>query len=56
MNVRKLDDQGIVHAIRSQRDLEEAAGAYKDIEQVINNELDLVKILTHLLPNAVIKG
>ena len=54
--VKKLDEQGIVHAIRSQRDLEEAAGAYKDIEQVINNELDLVKILTRLLPIAVIKG
>lgn len=54
--VKKLDDQGIVHAIRSKRDLEEAAGAYKDIEQVINNELDLVKILTRLLPIAVIKG
>ena len=54
--VTKLDEQGIVHAIRSQRDLEEAAGAYKDIEQVINNELDLVKILTRLLPIAVIKG
>ena len=54
--VKKLDDQGIVHAIRSQRDLEEAAGAYKDIEQVINNELDLVKIRTRLLPVAVIKG
>ena len=54
--VKKLEDQGIVHAIRSQRDLEEAAGAYKDIEQVINNELDLIKILTRLLPIAVIKG
>ncbi|MBR6432574.1 MAG: RtcB family protein, partial [Muribaculaceae bacterium] len=54
--VKKLEDQGIVHAIRSQSDLEEAAGAYKDIEQVINNELDLVKILTRLLPIAVIKG
>ena len=54
--VKKLDDQGIVHAIRNQRDLEEAAGAYKDIEQVINNELDLVKIRTRLLPIAVIKG
>ena len=54
--VKKLNDQGIVHAIRSQRDLEEAAGAYKDIEQVINNELDLVKILTCMLPIAVIKG
>ena len=35
---------------------EEAAGAYKDIEQVIAHESDLVKILTRLEPIAVIKG
>lgn len=54
--IKRLDDQGIVHAIRTVHDLEEAAGAYKDIEQVINNELDLVRIVTRLLPIAVIKG
>ncbi len=54
--IKRLDDQGIVHAIRTVHDLEEAAGAYKDIEQVINNELDLVKVKTRLLPIAVIKG
>ena len=54
--IKRLDDQGIVHAIRTEKDLEEAAGAYKDIETVINNELDLVKIKTRLLPVAVIKG
>jgi tRNA-splicing ligase RtcB len=36
--------------------MQEASGAYKDIEEVINNELDLVKIKTRLLPVAVIKG
>lgn len=54
--MHKLDAQGIIHAIRTQKDLEEAASAYKDIEQVIANELDLVKIKTRLLPIAVIKG
>lgn len=54
--IKRLDDQGIVHAIRTTHDLEEAAGAYKDIEEVINNELDLVRIVTRLLPIAVIKG
>ncbi|MBQ7279282.1 MAG: RtcB family protein [Bacteroidales bacterium] len=54
--VRRLDEQGIIHAIRYQKDLEEAASAYKDIESVIANELDLVKIKTRLLPIAVIKG
>lgn len=54
--IKRLDDQGIVHAIRTEKDLEEAAGAYKDIETVINNELDLVKIKTRLQPVAVVKG
>lgn len=54
--IKRLDEQGIVHAIRTEKDLEEAAGAYKDIEEVINNELDLVKIKTRLLPVAVVKG
>ena len=42
--------------IRTEKDLEEAAGAYKDIETVINNELDLVRIVTRLQPVAVVKG
>ena len=51
-----LEARGIVHAIRSQEDMQEASGAYKDIEEVIANELDLVKVKTRLLPVAVIKG
>ena len=54
--IHKLDEKGIVHAIRSQEDLEEASAAYKDIESVMAQESDLVKIKTHLLPIAVIKG
>ncbi len=54
--VSQLEAKGIVHAIRSQEDMQEAAGAYKDIEEVIANEADLVKVKTKLLPVAVIKG
>ena len=54
--VQRLEAKGIIHAIRSQNDMQEASGAYKDIEQVIHNELDLVKVRTRLLPLAVIKG
>ena len=54
--VTQLEAKGIVHAIRSQEDMQEASGAYKDIEEVIANEADLVKVKTRLLPVAVIKG
>ena len=54
--VAQLEAKGIVHAIRCQDDMQEASGAYKDIEEVIANELDLVKVKTKLLPVAVIKG
>ena len=54
--VAQLEAKDIVHAIRCQDDMQEASGAYKDIETVIKNELDLVKIKTRLLPIAVIKG
>lgn len=54
--VAQLEAKGIVHAIRNQEDMQEASGAYKDIEEVIANETDLVKVKTKLLPVAVIKG
>lgn len=54
--VAKLEAQGIVHAIRGRKDLEEAAGAYKDIDEVMASQADLVKIVTELSPVAVIKG
>ncbi len=51
-----LENQGILHAIRHKRDLDEAAGAYKDIKEVMKNQRDLVEVLTVLKPLAVIKG
>ncbi|MBQ7507708.1 MAG: RtcB family protein [Spirochaetales bacterium] len=54
--VARLDAQGIVHAIRCQKDLEEAPGAYKDIDEVMANQKDLVKVVTSLSPVAVVKG
>ncbi len=54
--VAKLDAQGILHAIRSVRDLDEAVGAYKDIHEVMANQTDLVQVLVELTPLGVIKG
>ena len=51
-----LDDQGIIHGIRSVKELDEASGAYKDINTVIANQSDLIEILVELRPLAVIKG
>ena len=53
---KKLEDQGILHAVCGRRDLDEAPGAYKDIDQVIENQLDLVEVIVTLKPLAVIKG
>ena len=54
--VDQLNAKGIFHAIRCQDDMQEASGAYKDIEEVIANGQDLVRVKTKLLPVAVIKG
>jgi tRNA-splicing ligase RtcB len=53
---KKLEDKGILHAIRSKDDLEEASGAYKDIDTVMEEQKDLVDIKIKLTPMAVIKG
>jgi tRNA-splicing ligase RtcB len=54
--VRKLNKSGILHSIRTHRDLDEAPSAYKNIQQVMLDQDDLVKIVTELSPLAVIKG
>ena len=54
--IKKLNEKGIIHAIRSPKDLDEAASAYKDIDMVMKNQEDLVEILVELEPLAVIKG
>jgi tRNA-splicing ligase RtcB (3'-phosphate/5'-hydroxy nucleic acid ligase) len=54
--IAKMDKLGIIHAIRTTKDLDEAPGAYKDIGEVMENQKDLVDILVELKPLAVIKG
>jgi tRNA-splicing ligase RtcB len=54
--IKKLDDMGVIHGIRNQKDLDEASGAYKNIDEVMENQKDLVDILVELTPLAVIKG
>lgn len=54
--VRRMDEQGILHGMHRSEDLDEAAGAYKDIDIVMEEQKDLVKILVRLQPLAVIKG
>jgi len=48
--------EGCIHGIRSQGDLDEAPSAYKDIDEVIANEADLVEPLVKMRGIAVIKG
>jgi tRNA-splicing ligase RtcB len=53
--IKIMDDQGIIHGIRNNGNLDEAPGAYKNIDVVMNNQKDLVEILVELSPLAVIK-
>ncbi len=51
-----MDDQGILHALRGKGGLDEAPGAYKDIQTVMDEQKDLVDIVVKLKPLAVVKG
>jgi tRNA-splicing ligase RtcB len=53
---KKLEDQGIIHAIRGRNDLEEAMSCYKDIQVVMELQKDLVSVKVELTPLAVVKG
>lgn len=53
---QKLDNLGIIHSLRSKSDLDEASTVYKDINEVMANQQDLVKIKVELSPLAVVKG
>ena len=53
---RLLDEKGVIHAVRNTENLDEAPGAYKDIDIVMEEQKDLVKILVELTPLAVVKG
>jgi len=54
--IRLMDEQGILHEMKNISDLDEASNAYKDIDVVMENQKDLVRILVELKPLAVIKG
>lgn len=54
--IKTLDRRGILHAIRHRDDLDEAPGSYKDIDEVMKNQVDLVDVQIELQPLAVIKG
>lgn len=54
--IARLDEMGIIHSIRNTDDLDEAAGAYKNIDTVMENQKDLVDIAVKLTPLAVIKA
>lgn len=54
--IKLMNEKGIIHGIQSVADLDEAAGAYKDIDVVMQSQNDLVDILVELTPLAVIKG
>ncbi len=51
-----LDSKGILHSLRHKNSLDEAPSAYKDIDTVMEEQKDLVKILVKLEPLAVMKG
>jgi tRNA-splicing ligase RtcB len=51
-----LERRCIIHSLCTRTDLDEAAGAYKDIEEVMRAQDDLVEIVTELAPLAVVKG
>jgi tRNA-splicing ligase RtcB len=52
----RLDRLGVIHSLRGRADLDEAAGAYKDIATVIGAQSDLVEVVVELTPLAVVKG
>jgi tRNA-splicing ligase RtcB len=47
---------GIIHGLRGTSNLDEAPGAYKNIDEVMENQTDLVKIKVTLKPLGNIKG
>ncbi len=52
----RLQKMGVIHALRNKNDLDEAPSSYKDIEEVMALQQDLVEIKIELTPLAVIKG
>ena len=53
--IKKMEDKGILHGMRTKKNLEEADEAYKSIDVVMEEQKDLVDIHIELRPLAVIK-
>lgn len=53
---RVLDGQGIIHSLNTEKDLQEAPSAYKNIDTVMEQQKDLAEIAVKFRPLAVIKG
>ena len=54
--LQKMAELGVIHGIRTNAELDEAPGSYKDIDVVMEEQSDLATIVRKLLPVAVIKG
>lgn len=54
--IKMMDAKGIIHGMRSTEELDEAPSAYKNIDIVMEEQKDLVKIKEELTPMAVIKA
>jgi tRNA-splicing ligase RtcB len=48
--------EGVAHDLRTRDSLDEAPGAYKDIDEVMRLQQDLVSITVTLTPLGSIKG
>lgn len=56
VEIKKLNEAGVIHSVRNKKDLDEAPGAYKSIGEVMRNQKDLVDIKVKLTPLGVVKG
>ncbi|QAA82644.1 RtcB family protein [Aequorivita sp. H23M31] len=54
--VAQLKEKGVLHALRHKKDLDEAPSSYKNINEVMALQKDLVEIQVELTPLAVVKG
>lgn len=54
--VANLKEMGVLHALRHKKDLDEAPSSYKNIDEVMALQKDLVDIQVELTPLAVVKG
>lgn len=54
--INRLDKKGIIHGLRTKKELDEASSSYKNIDVVIEEQKDLIDIHVKLEPLGVIKG